>query len=167
MPSKFHWFWHWGQRARYLNPRKTNAMLDEDYVGKIKVLVHSCSPGTELHAMVNKSADKYRWALHFLGMEWFLWKKTNKQPSIKCNSICNKSIETKMDISSVHTPNNFPDNHLIQQKTTTIAYVCWFPNKKTKTWPVHLSNRLGTFPNGFCVPALSGKFAQIYNKLFG
>ena len=22
MPAQFHWFWHWGQRARYLNPRK-------------------------------------------------------------------------------------------------------------------------------------------------
>ena len=64
-PSKFHWLHHMSRKARFLNPRKTNTFLDEDFVGKVKVLAHSTAPGTELHAMLPKMFDRCRWALHF------------------------------------------------------------------------------------------------------
>ena len=69
MPTKFHWLYHWAERARYVNPRITNTFLDEDFVGKWKVLVRSCSAGSELHHMPQKAAEKYRWATDLLGMK--------------------------------------------------------------------------------------------------
>ena len=66
MPAKFHWLYHWGVRARLLNPRKTNTLIDEDFVGYAKDLAHSCAAGTELHMMPVKACDKYRWAMFFL-----------------------------------------------------------------------------------------------------
>lgn len=66
MPTKFHWLYHWGERARLLNPRKTNTLIDEDFVGYAKDLAHSCAAGTELHMMPVKACDKYRWAMFFL-----------------------------------------------------------------------------------------------------
>ena len=65
-PTKFHWLWHLSRKARFLNPRRTNTFIDEDFVGKMKGLVHSCAAGTELHGMLGKTAEKYRWGLHFL-----------------------------------------------------------------------------------------------------
>ena len=65
MPSKLHWFWHLADRAKFWNPRRTNCLLDEDFVGKHKILVHACSPGTELHKMPEKASERYRWAMHF------------------------------------------------------------------------------------------------------
>ena len=69
LPSKFHWFWHLGQKAKYINPRRTNCFVDEDFVGKIKGLVHSCAAGTELHAMIGKAMEKYRWELHVMALD--------------------------------------------------------------------------------------------------
>ena len=66
MPTQFHWLYHWAERARFLNPRKTNTMIDEDFVGYAKGLAHACAAGTELHVMPVKAAEKYRWAMHFL-----------------------------------------------------------------------------------------------------
>ena len=68
-PSKFHSLWHLGDKGRYLNPRRTNCFVDEDFVGQIKGLVHSCAAGTELHAMIGKAMEKYRWGLHFLSLD--------------------------------------------------------------------------------------------------
>lgn len=65
-PTKFHWLYHLAERSHFLNPRKACTMLDEDYVGHIKDLTHACAAGTELHDMVTKSAEKYRWGFHFL-----------------------------------------------------------------------------------------------------
>ena len=42
---KFHFLWHLGQKAQYSHPRKGNTMVDEDYVGLIKTVVHSCVLG--------------------------------------------------------------------------------------------------------------------------
>ena len=38
-PSKFHWLWHWARKAYFLNPRRTNCYIDEDFVGR-----HACNP---------------------------------------------------------------------------------------------------------------------------
>ena len=65
-PTKFHWLWHLGDRCHLLNPRRSNTMLDEDFVGKMKDLVHACAAGTELHKMPIKGCQKYRWGFHFL-----------------------------------------------------------------------------------------------------
>ena len=65
-PTKFHHLWHLSQKAMFLNPRRTNTFIDEDFVGRMKTLVHACAAGTELHHMSAKAADKYRWGLHFL-----------------------------------------------------------------------------------------------------
>ena len=67
-PSKFHHLWHLARKAKYINPRRTNVFLDEDFVGRMKTLCHSCSPGSELHQMVYKMAYKYQWGTHFLAM---------------------------------------------------------------------------------------------------
>ena len=68
-PTKFHVFHHLARRARYINPRKTNCFLDEDFVGKVKVLVHSCVHGSEQYAMTTKMMEKYRWLLHFIASD--------------------------------------------------------------------------------------------------
>ena len=44
---KHHHLWH---------PRRANCMLDEDYVGKIKEVVHSTVHGTEAHNVPEKGA---------------------------------------------------------------------------------------------------------------
>ena len=36
---KHHYYFHLGQRSMYLNPRRGNCMIDEDYVGSIKYVV--------------------------------------------------------------------------------------------------------------------------------
>ena len=64
-PSRFHWVHHLAQKSFYLNPRRTNTFMDEDFVGRMKTLVHSVASGTELHRMVDKAREKYRRALHF------------------------------------------------------------------------------------------------------
>ena len=65
MPSKFHWLWHLADRAKCFNPRRTNCLLDEDFVGKHKTLMHACAAGTELHRMSEKAGTRYPWAMHF------------------------------------------------------------------------------------------------------
>ena len=56
------------QKSLYLNPRKTNTFMDEDFVGRTKALVHSVASGIELHRMADKAMEKYRWVLHFRSM---------------------------------------------------------------------------------------------------
>ena len=65
-PTKFHHFWHLARKAKFLHPRRTNTYVDEDFVGKIKTLVFSCSAGSEMHQVTLKMAEKYRWGMHFL-----------------------------------------------------------------------------------------------------
>ena len=63
---KHHGMWHLGQRAKFLNPRKGNTMIDEDFVGKIKDLVSSSAHGTESHLIPTKVFEKYTWGCHIL-----------------------------------------------------------------------------------------------------
>ena len=69
MPTKFHMLHHLARKSRFLNPRRTNCFIDEDFVGKVKVLVHSCSSGTEMHRMSARMMEKYRRALNFLALD--------------------------------------------------------------------------------------------------
>ena len=68
-PTKFHWLFHWSRKALYLNPRLTNTFIDEDFVGRIKHVVHSAAPGSSMPLMHTKTADKYRWGMHLLFMK--------------------------------------------------------------------------------------------------
>jgi hypothetical protein len=61
LAPKFHWLWHFGERAQYLCPRRGACLIDEDYVGKIKVVGQACSSGTALHRIQLKIVDKIRW----------------------------------------------------------------------------------------------------------
>jgi hypothetical protein len=61
LAPKFHWLWHFGERAKYLCPRRGACLIDEDYVGKIKVVGQACSSGTALHRIQLKIVDKIRW----------------------------------------------------------------------------------------------------------
>ena len=65
-PTKFHWLWHLGERSQYLNPRRGNTMLDEDYVGRMKTLIQSCSAGTELDQMPVKAIETYGYVFDFV-----------------------------------------------------------------------------------------------------
>ena len=58
---KHHWLFHLGQRAAYINPRRACCMLDEDYVGKLKVVVASVVHGTQAHDVPSKVIDKVQW----------------------------------------------------------------------------------------------------------
>jgi len=60
---KHHWFWHWADRSKFLNPRKGNDMLDEDFVGVLKNVCHTCTSSTPLHAVPGALFDKYRWGM--------------------------------------------------------------------------------------------------------
>ena len=63
---KLHYLWHLGARAMYLNPRKGNTSLDEDFMGKSKDIVQSCAHGTPLHKVPLSFMEKYNWAKHLL-----------------------------------------------------------------------------------------------------
>ena len=65
-PTKWHILWHLGERAQYLNPRRANTMLDEDFVGKMKDITHACAAGTELHQMQVKALAKWRWGFDLI-----------------------------------------------------------------------------------------------------
>ena len=62
---KFHWLWHWAQKSIYLNPRRTNCMIDEDFVRHMKKCVASCTPGTAMEEVPGKVMEKYQWVKHF------------------------------------------------------------------------------------------------------
>ena len=63
-PPKLHCMWHWGARARMLNPRRVACFIDEDFVKHMKKIAVSCMPGTALHKAPAKLLQKYRWAMH-------------------------------------------------------------------------------------------------------
>eukprot|EP00974_Lingulodinium_polyedra_P009748 934489-Lingulodinium_polyedra.AAC.1 len=63
---KFHWLWHLGDRSQYLNPRKGNTMLDEDFVGQSKDIVAACASGTEAHRVPAKFVERYSWGKYIL-----------------------------------------------------------------------------------------------------
>ena len=61
---KHNYLWHMGQQARYLNPRKSNTMLDYMFMGVIKDLANYCSHGSGAHIIHLNAVENYRWALH-------------------------------------------------------------------------------------------------------
>ena len=63
---KHHMMYHWACKARYLNPRRSACLIDEDYVGIIKNIVRRCTAGTQLHDVATKVMEKYRWGMHML-----------------------------------------------------------------------------------------------------
>ena len=46
---KHHWAWHLFERCAYLHPRIGNCLLDEDYVGKMKLVVKASTHNNQLH----------------------------------------------------------------------------------------------------------------------
>ena len=59
MVPKCHWLWHLGERALWINPRRSCCLLDEDFVGRMKGVVSSCSVGTALLIIQSKVAEQY------------------------------------------------------------------------------------------------------------
>ena len=54
------------KRAYYLNPRKGNTMIDEDFVGQCKDIVAACASGTEAHRVPTKVSERYTWGKYLL-----------------------------------------------------------------------------------------------------
>ena len=71
MVPKFHYAWHWSRRAIYLNPRRSNCAIDEDFVGLVKTCVASCCSGTPIEEVPCKVMEKQEWAFHFTMLEQF------------------------------------------------------------------------------------------------
>ena len=65
LTPKYHWLWHWSRRSMFLNPRRANCMLDEDFVGHMKTIVASCVSGTALEEVPTKLMEKVQWVQHF------------------------------------------------------------------------------------------------------
>ena len=63
---KFHYLYHLGQRSHYLSPRRGACWVDEDYVGKCKVVAARCSAGTQLHCIPGKMLENMRHGLELL-----------------------------------------------------------------------------------------------------
>ena len=61
---KFHYVWHWSRRAVFLNPRRSNCRIDEDFVGLVKVCVSSCCEGTSMTEVPVKVMEKMEWIFH-------------------------------------------------------------------------------------------------------
>ena len=64
MTPTFHWWWHWAQRAIFLNPRKGNCFIGEDLVGGIKEIVARSTSGTTIELVPGKVMDKFKWQEH-------------------------------------------------------------------------------------------------------
>ena len=60
---KFHFLWHLGQRAVYLNPRRAACFIDEDFVKHMKKLCSKCLSNRPLHLATIGMMDKYRYGL--------------------------------------------------------------------------------------------------------
>lgn len=71
---KHHWAFHISEHAAFVNPRKGNTMIDEDFVGRMKTIVAACVAGTKPHAVPEKVVLKYR-----LGMRLLLDRLASEQ----------------------------------------------------------------------------------------
>ena len=63
---KHHMMFHWGVRAKFLNPRRAACFIDEDHVKIIKGIVRACTAGRELHTIAGSVTEKHRWGLHMM-----------------------------------------------------------------------------------------------------
>ena len=52
-------------KALYLNPRKTNCFVDEDFVGDVKEIVAASTAGTSMEEVPSKVMEKIVWQMHF------------------------------------------------------------------------------------------------------
>ena len=68
-PAKFHFLWHWSRRVKFIHPRRTNCFLDEDFVGRLKILAQACASGASLESMLKNLFAKYKYALHLMGQK--------------------------------------------------------------------------------------------------
>ena len=62
---KHHMLWHLAFSSQWLRPRRGACYLDEDFMGRVKGIVQSCTAATPLHGVPSKVLDKYRWGMHF------------------------------------------------------------------------------------------------------
>ena len=62
---KHHWQFHLAQKARWLNPRVSACFLDEDFVGQLKQIVATCTPGTPMEEVPLSVQAKVSWSMHF------------------------------------------------------------------------------------------------------
>eukprot|EP00959_Pyramimonas_sp_CCMP1952_P359697 7531623-Pyramimonas_sp.AAC.1 len=72
-PSKFHWLWHMSDRAMYMHPRHGATMIDETFMGKIKLIAQACAAGTAAHLVPAKVMFKHQWLMHYImvhGSDW-------------------------------------------------------------------------------------------------
>ena len=84
--AKFHWLWHIGHRAKWLSPRKCSCWIDENFVGVMKGVVHSCGAGSNPAIATTRSIEKCRSGIDFLTMDcvdgdescWIVRKATNR-----------------------------------------------------------------------------------------
>ncbi len=60
---KHHYMWHWAQRAAYMNPRRGNTSIDEDFVGKMKEVCQRCTASTALFSVPSALMAKCRWGM--------------------------------------------------------------------------------------------------------
>jgi len=66
MTVKFHMLWHLADRAKYLCPRRSACLIDEDFVGRTKEVAQASSAGTQLHLVPAKLTEKMRWGKSLL-----------------------------------------------------------------------------------------------------
>ena len=62
---KHHALWHFARQAAFLHPRRGACYQDEDFMGRVKGVVQSCTAATPLHQIPNALLKKYRWGMYF------------------------------------------------------------------------------------------------------
>jgi hypothetical protein len=65
MAPKHHMLWHLSRKASFMHPRRGACYQDEDFMGRVKALVTSCTHALPLHAVATTVLKKYRWAMFF------------------------------------------------------------------------------------------------------
>jgi hypothetical protein len=64
LKPKFHMLWHMSKDFKFLNPKVTWTFKNEDYVGKISHLAHSCSYGISRPQVNSPMCSQYRCLMH-------------------------------------------------------------------------------------------------------
>ena len=69
LTPKWHWLYHLGQKAVFINPRLVSCLVDEDFVGLLSVIVGASAQGSPMHKVPDKVAEQISWAMHFEACE--------------------------------------------------------------------------------------------------
>ena len=69
LPPKAHWLYHLGQRAHFMNPRVGACLIDEEYVGALKIIVGKAAHATAAEVVPCKVMERMRWAMEFALVE--------------------------------------------------------------------------------------------------